>query len=122
MQEIDEIYDDEPVNPRSAIIARYPTPDDPPWKVPAAIGVWIFSVLVILILPNLFVLPYLRSQQIPFSDSLRRSIVDPPKIFLKIEKRWRFAQTSEHGVASEHHGFGGCVSILLTTNPLAGYS
>lgn len=35
-----------------------PTPDDPPWSLPVGIGVWILSVLAILLAPVGFVLPY----------------------------------------------------------------
>jgi membrane protease YdiL (CAAX protease family) len=36
-----------------------PTPSDPPWNSWAAIAVWVFSVLAILIFPAVFLLPYL---------------------------------------------------------------
>lgn len=47
------------------------TPDNPPWTSGAAFGVWVVSVILILFLPNLFLLPYLRSQNISFTDSQR---------------------------------------------------
>src|SRR2546423_9115484 len=67
MQEVDQLY--EGGHSLSPPVVWYPTPNDPPWFIPSAIGVWFFSVLAIIILPNLFVLPYLRAQEIPFSDS-----------------------------------------------------
>lgn len=45
-----------------------PTPNNPPWKTPAAIGVWIFSILLIIFLPFLFVIPYAVSQKGNFAD------------------------------------------------------
>lgn len=39
-----------------------PTPNDPPWNVPVAIGTWIFSVLAILVAPMLVLIPYLMTQ------------------------------------------------------------
>lgn len=35
-----------------------PTPDNPPWSSIAAIGIWFFSVLLLLIIPTIFVLIY----------------------------------------------------------------
>jgi membrane protease YdiL (CAAX protease family) len=47
----------------------FPTPDNPPWNIWAAIGVWIMSVVFIIIFPNLFVLPYVFRQKLDFSDT-----------------------------------------------------
>jgi hypothetical protein len=58
-----------PFPARSAVFS--PGPDDPPWTSPAALAVWFFSVLAIVLLPNLFVLPYVQTQNIPFDDSAR---------------------------------------------------
>lgn len=63
------------------------TPDNPPWYSPAAIGVWLFSIVAILLLPNLFVLPYIRAREIPFTDSeqlLKFLQNDPTAIFLSL--------------------------------------
>jgi membrane protease YdiL (CAAX protease family) len=46
-------------------------PDNPPWNSPVAFAVWLLSVLFIIFIPNLFVLPYIRNQQIPLGDSTR---------------------------------------------------
>jgi membrane protease YdiL (CAAX protease family) len=35
-----------------------PTPDDPHWNVLVALGMWVFSVLAIAMVPMLFLLPY----------------------------------------------------------------
>ena len=52
-----------PENSSPTIIApTTPTPNDPPWNTPVAIGVWFASVLAIVIVPTLFVLPYVISQ------------------------------------------------------------
>ncbi|MEZ5422210.1 MAG: type II CAAX endopeptidase family protein [Pyrinomonadaceae bacterium] len=40
------------------VAARAATPDDPPWSLPVAAGVWILSILAILFAPVLFVIPY----------------------------------------------------------------
>lgn len=46
--------------PHSLRASTYiPTPDDPPWNALVAAGVWVASVLAIVIVPTLFVLPYL---------------------------------------------------------------
>ena len=36
-----------------------PTPNDPPWSSLEAVSVWFLSVLVILLIPGLFLIPYL---------------------------------------------------------------
>lgn len=36
-------------------------PNNPPWSSPVAIGVWLLSVLLILVVPTLFLLPYMFS-------------------------------------------------------------
>lgn len=64
-----------------------PTPNNPPWNVPAAIGVWIASVLFILIIPGIFLLPYLASQNPPITGNeefIEFAKTDPTSIFLQI--------------------------------------
>jgi membrane protease YdiL (CAAX protease family) len=72
--EIEEQLNDErfihPDKPTQTLDVITPTPNDPPWSVAAAFGVWISSVLFILIIPAAFLLPYLFSQ----------SITDPAEI------------------------------------------
>lgn len=73
--------------PSRADQAKPAGPDDPPWNSLEAVGVWIASVLMILIVPTLFLLPYLALQDPPITDSER--IVefaksDPTSIFLQI--------------------------------------
>lgn len=43
---------------------QIPTPNNPPWNLPVAVGVWIASVLAILIFPTLVLIPYLLTQNI----------------------------------------------------------
>lgn len=45
------------------------TPNNPPWNIWGALGVWITSVLLIILLPNLFVLPYLAKQTFNLADA-----------------------------------------------------
>ncbi|MCV4607691.1 hypothetical protein OFB74_32820, partial [Escherichia coli] len=44
-------------------------PDNPPWNIVSAIGVWILSVLAILLFPLLTLFPYLSSRGIRGSHS-----------------------------------------------------
>lgn len=44
------------------------SPDNPPWSSPAAVGVWLASVIFIVVFPNLFLLPYLMKQNLDFAD------------------------------------------------------
>lgn len=69
------------------LMAAVPTPSNPSWGSLEAVGVWIASVLFILIVPTLFLLTYLatlkppipeRDQLIEFAKS------DPTSIFLQI--------------------------------------
>jgi len=46
----------------------YPTPDNPPWNGWTAFGVWAASVFFIILFPNLFLLPYIATQNLNFSD------------------------------------------------------
>lgn len=57
-------YSQLPIPP---IETKDPTPDDPPWSLPAGISVWVLSILAILLAPVFFVLPYyaLRGDSMP---------------------------------------------------------
>lgn len=64
-----------------------PTPDNPSWNSWAAFGIWIASVLFIVVLGNLFVLPYLMSQSLDFTN--QAAIVefaenDPTAVLLQV--------------------------------------
>ena len=66
---------------------RKPSPDNPPWAVLEAIGTWVASVLFILIIPTIFLLPYLAMQQPPLAEA--EQIIefvksDPTSVFLQI--------------------------------------
>lgn len=64
-----------------------PTPNNPPWNVSAAVGVWIASVLLILIIPAFFLIAYLMSQSPPITDAdeiLEYAKSDPTAIVLQI--------------------------------------
>ena len=64
-----------------------PTPDTPPWGTFAAIGVWVASVLFILVIPTFFLLPYLAMQKPPITESdkiVEFAKSDPTSIFLQI--------------------------------------
>lgn len=43
-----------------------PTPNNPPWNSVIAFGVWLASVAFIVLIPNLFILPYVAKQNIDF--------------------------------------------------------
>ncbi len=58
-----------------------PTPNNPPWNVPTAIGTWVLSLLAIIIFPAMFIVPYfLMNRQI----SLEAFQTDPMAIFLSL--------------------------------------
>ncbi len=58
-----------------------PTPNNPPWNVPTAIGTWVLSLLAIIIFPAMFIVPYfLMNRQI----RLETFQSDPTAIFLSL--------------------------------------
>ena len=64
-----------------------PTPDNPPWNSGTAFAVWIASVFLIVVFPNLFILPYILQQGIKATDSaqmLEFLQKDPTAIVLSI--------------------------------------
>src|SRR5262245_53505262 len=46
-----------------------PTPNNPPWNSLVALGVWVLSVIFVMVIPLLFVAPYAASQGITFANS-----------------------------------------------------
>ena len=64
-----------------------PTPDNPPWNGWLAIGVWVLSVVIVLLTPVIFVAPYLFSQKIDMTDNprLREFLLrDPTAVMLQL--------------------------------------
>ncbi len=64
-----------------------PEPNNPPWGAWAAIAVWMSSVLFILIIPTLFLLPYLASVKPPITESeliIEFAKSDPTAVLLQI--------------------------------------
>lgn len=63
------------------------TPNNPPWGVLEAVGVWIASILFILVIPTLFLLPYLATLKLPITDNeqlIEFAKTDPTSVFLQI--------------------------------------
>lgn len=64
-----------------------PTPNNPPWNGWVAIGVWVLSVLAIIIFPGIFVLPYIAALAGQFENQqllMEFATTDPTSIFLQI--------------------------------------
>ncbi len=61
-----------------------PTPNNPPWNSLAAFGVWFASVLFILIIPNVFLIPYLlvKGQNLGNSQELMSFLQKDPAVLL----------------------------------------
>lgn len=55
-----------PENPQTNLA---PSPGNPPWQSWEAIGVWIASILFIVIIPAIFLLPYLAMNGVQLTDS-----------------------------------------------------
>ena len=88
-----EITNQEPENeiPRAIPVpiqtSPFPSPNNPPWNTPAAIGTWIASVVFIVIFPNVFLLPYLSAKHVQFSDSAKLMeflLSDPTAIIINV--------------------------------------
>ncbi len=63
------------------------TPNNPPWNSWAAVGVWFASIALIVVFPNVLLLPYLAKQSLDFSD--RAAIIefaksDPTAVLLQL--------------------------------------
>ena len=74
----------EPVQPP---VRFTPTPDNPPWHILVAMGVWILSVIFIVAVPLFFVVPYVVSQGVDFSDKERLQnylTTDPTAVLLQL--------------------------------------
>lgn len=88
MENIEQTLDYEPMNPRDKQFETFePTPDNPPWNSWVAVGTWIVSVLLIVIVPSLFLLPYAMSQVPPITESpalVEFAKNDPTAIILQI--------------------------------------
>jgi uncharacterized protein len=64
-----------------------PAPDDPPWNSWTAVGLWIFSVLLILILPSFLLIGYSSSLDQPIRESaalIEFAKNDPTAILIQI--------------------------------------
>ena len=64
-----------------------PTPDNPPWNSLVAIGTWSVSVFLILLIPTLFLLPYLITLNPPIVENealVEFAKNDPTAILLQI--------------------------------------
>jgi membrane protease YdiL (CAAX protease family) len=75
------------LTPRPLQSLSTPTPDDPPWNTPAAIGIWLASVVFIVLLPNLILIPYLIAKQAPFQDPAQLTefiFADPWAVFINV--------------------------------------
>lgn len=63
------------------------SPNNPPWNSWAAFGVWLASIIFIVVFPNVFLFPYLAKQSINFADQgaiLEFAKTDPTAILLQI--------------------------------------
>ncbi len=68
-------------------LLKYPSPNNPPWNTPVAIGLWFFSVVLVLFVPVLFAMPYILSLGIDLSNPkvlTDISTSDPTAVLLQI--------------------------------------
>lgn len=65
----------------------HPTPDNPPWNIPAAIGLWLASVFFIAVLPFVLIIPYLLKNGMIKTDGAELQKLlqnDPTSIILSV--------------------------------------
>ncbi|MEQ1922502.1 MAG: type II CAAX endopeptidase family protein [Pyrinomonadaceae bacterium] len=80
-------YSELPLPVEPAIIPGPPSPNNPPWGSLEGVGLWVASILCILILPTLFLLPYLATRNPPVTESeqiVELAKSDPTAIFIQI--------------------------------------
>ena len=76
-----------PAEPMEPIRPLKPTPNDPPWRIRAAFGMWFTSVLLIVLIPALFLAPYAVSirGEFPVTEDLVKALAtDPVAIALQV--------------------------------------
>lgn len=64
-----------------------PSPNNPPWNSLSALGLWIASILFILIIPGLFLIPYLLTKSPPITENeqfIEFAKSDPGSIVIQI--------------------------------------
>ncbi|MGB8508952.1 MAG: type II CAAX endopeptidase family protein [Pyrinomonadaceae bacterium] len=59
-------------------------PDNPPWSILGAIAIWLFSVVLIVIIPLVFLLPYIWQQHVRLETLGEFAMTDKTAIFLQI--------------------------------------
>ncbi|MEP7037393.1 MAG: type II CAAX endopeptidase family protein [Acidobacteriota bacterium] len=75
------------VNPQTVFSNENPTPNNPPWSSLAAFFVWFASIAFIILVPILFVIPYLAQQPNLLSDRIKAAEFlqnDPTALLLSI--------------------------------------
>lgn len=68
-------------------VSEQPAPNDPPWGLLPAVGLWFASVLLIVVVPAVFLLPYIATLQGQFEGNeqmVEFAKSDPIAIFLQI--------------------------------------
>ncbi len=71
MENVEHLNESIPIAPATTppVPEYIPTPNDPPWGVGIAIGIWIFSVFLILILPSFFLIAYSATLDPPIRET-----------------------------------------------------
>ncbi|HVF47796.1 MAG TPA: type II CAAX endopeptidase family protein, partial [Pyrinomonadaceae bacterium] len=89
MQEInkDDLYSSLPTRAEPERSVLFPSPNNPPWTSPTAFGVWVVSVLFVLVIPSLFLFPYLLTRTPPITrpeEIVEYAKTDPTSVFLQM--------------------------------------
>lgn len=70
--------------PENAPAHGHLDPDDPPWSVAGAVGVWVASVFIMVVMQVLFLVPYALQRDVP-TDALNEfATTDPTAILVAV--------------------------------------
>ena len=82
-----EYYSSLPLPEDRPVLGPPTGPNNPPWGIWESIGVWVASVIFIVIIPGIFLLPYLATLETPITENAQLvefAKTDPTAIFLQI--------------------------------------
>lgn len=70
--------------PPPPTVADEINPDNPPWGIPGGVGLWLLSVMLIVIMPAMFLLPYAQQRGIGLETLAEFATTDKTAIFLQV--------------------------------------
>lgn len=59
-------------------------PDNPPWGVAAGVGLWLMSLMLMVVMPALFFFPYAQQRGVPAAEMVEFATNDKTAVFLQV--------------------------------------